>query len=112
MRRDRWRLTAWLLAGAALLGGAAGPKELVREGHAEETPRPTASAQTAAPVADVQRLVDRLAKDVGELGGRLSATVVDVSSGRVVAENAGHTRLNPASNQKLLPAALALDRLG
>jgi D-alanyl-D-alanine carboxypeptidase/D-alanyl-D-alanine-endopeptidase (penicillin-binding protein 4) len=105
-------LTAWLLAGAALLGGAAGPKELVREGHAEETPRPTASAQTAAPVADVQRLVDRLAKDVGELGGRLSATVVDVSSGRVVAENAGHTRLNPASNQKLLTAALALDRLG
>jgi serine-type D-Ala-D-Ala carboxypeptidase/endopeptidase (penicillin-binding protein 4) len=112
VRRDRSGLTRWLLAGVALLGGALGLTSLVGEGHAEETPRPAASAQATAPDADVQRLVDRLAKDVGDLGGRLSATVLDVSTGRVVAEHGGHERLNPASNQKLLTAALALDRLG
>ncbi|MGC4093649.1 MAG: D-alanyl-D-alanine carboxypeptidase/D-alanyl-D-alanine-endopeptidase [Polyangiaceae bacterium] len=43
---------------------------------------------------------------------RLSACFVDLTSGQPLAEAGAHEPQNPASNQKLLTLALALDRLG
>ncbi len=45
-------------------------------------------------------------------GGTLSARVVDTESGAVWAESSPQSALNPASNMKLLTAAVALERLG
>ncbi|MFZ5891160.1 MAG: D-alanyl-D-alanine carboxypeptidase/D-alanyl-D-alanine endopeptidase [Myxococcota bacterium] len=53
-----------------------------------------------------------LARHATKLGMRLSACVADAASGQVLAEAASHDVQNPASNQKLLTMAVALDRLG
>ncbi|MEY2929426.1 MAG: hypothetical protein RL033_175, partial [Pseudomonadota bacterium] len=45
-------------------------------------------------------------------GGSLSARVVDADSGALWAESAPQSALNPASNMKILTAAVALERLG
>lgn len=45
-------------------------------------------------------------------GFRASACIADLESGEVLADAAGRTPQNPASNQKLLTMAVALDRLG
>lgn len=44
--------------------------------------------------------------------GTLSALVVQISTGRELAQAAPESALDPASNQKVLTAAAALDRLG
>lgn len=84
--------------------------EIVRE-DVLETPTPVRPAQpgdAGKPSLDLADLV----KAVESKGGSLTACVLDVETGAVVAEHASHTPLNPASNQKVLTAALALDRLG
>ena len=45
-------------------------------------------------------------------GAELGARVLDLSSGRPLAESAAERALNPASTQKILTVAAALDRLG
>ena len=45
-------------------------------------------------------------------GFRLSACVAEIESGEVLADASAHVPENPASNQKLLTMAVALDRLG
>ncbi len=82
-----------------------------------------AEAPSSTPVADragmrpaartaAQAAVAELADWVGRSGGRLGASVVDVGTGETLAKSAEHALYNPASNQKLLTAAVALSRLG
>jgi D-alanyl-D-alanine carboxypeptidase/D-alanyl-D-alanine-endopeptidase (penicillin-binding protein 4) len=53
-----------------------------------------------------------LAASAARHGFKLSACIADADSGELVAEAGSHLALNPASNQKLLTMAVALERLG
>ncbi len=103
------RVVPWAL----VLGGLAcapDPTPITGD-HLDETRTPATPAQpgdAAKPSLDLADLV----KAVEAKGGALTACVLDVETGAVVAEHASHTPLNPASNQKVLTAALALDKLG
>ena len=77
----------------------------------DETPTRSTPAQigdAAKPALDLADLI----KAVETKGGTLTACVLNVETGAVIAEHNAHTPLNPASNQKVLTAAFALDRLG
>lgn len=63
------------------------------------------AASIAAAVADLDAWVR-------SNGGRLGAAVVDLERGRLLATASDHAPLNPASNQKVLTAAVALAELG
>jgi serine-type D-Ala-D-Ala carboxypeptidase/endopeptidase (penicillin-binding protein 4) len=88
---------AFLFLGTALGQPSAVPK------------RPAAEPAAPAKIAD---LVSALASWTKQSGGRLGAAIIDVGSGELVARASEHEPLNPASNQKLLTAAVALSRLG
>jgi D-alanyl-D-alanine carboxypeptidase/D-alanyl-D-alanine-endopeptidase (penicillin-binding protein 4) len=77
-----------------------------------------AGAQAQAP-ASLERLsavataeLEELAHWIQAQGAKVSACVCDALSGRELASTFGHQPLNPASNQKLLTMAVALERLG
>lgn len=74
---------------------------------------PTArlAAEPAAPSV-ARASVDALTQRVTQLGGKLSLCILDVDSGRVLADTNPKLPINPASNMKLLTAAVALDTLG
>jgi serine-type D-Ala-D-Ala carboxypeptidase/endopeptidase (penicillin-binding protein 4) len=71
-------------------------------------------AQTLVPSVETkaQQALFELARWVREKNARLSALIVHVHSGREIARAFPDQALNPASNQKLLTAAAALDALG
>lgn len=73
-------------------------------------PKPTAAARGERPrvVRAVQTLVDW----VRGRGGTVSVKVVDTGTASVWAEASAELGLNPASNMKVITAAVALDRLG
>jgi serine-type D-Ala-D-Ala carboxypeptidase/endopeptidase (penicillin-binding protein 4) len=62
--------------------------------------------------ADVQRTVDSLVHDSAWSRAQWGVLIVDATSGDTVAVHAPRTLLVPASNQKLLTAAVALTVLG
>jgi D-alanyl-D-alanine carboxypeptidase/D-alanyl-D-alanine-endopeptidase (penicillin-binding protein 4) len=71
-------------------------------------PLPSGSAVEAEAV----REVDRLSAWVRKNGGTSSAIVLEIETGRVLAQADALLELNPASNAKVLTAATALARLG
>lgn len=76
---------------------------------------PTApAARTQVSKAQAQEIVDRLAKKIEGLGGRLGASVVASGEGEaaVLGEHEANKAMNPASNAKLPTAAAALSILG
>ncbi len=81
---------------------------------------PARAQPSAAPAAELVRIdesaiareVASLEAWVSEQGGKVGVQVVEVRSGRILAEAHPHLALNPASNAKLLTAAVALDELG
>lgn len=75
------------------------------------TAEPPRSAEEPARARVVEAL-QALADWVRGRGGALSARVVEARSGVVWAEATPHSALNPASNMKILTAAVALERLG
>lgn len=72
---------------------------------------PTPLFAEADPLASVRKAMNELAEFVGSKKGTLGAVVVDLESGARV-EVHGARALNPASNMKLVTAAVALDLLG
>lgn len=103
-----------LLAGLGLTGvparaETAGPATGAPAGKVE----PAQSSAKARPSEQLaQRELDRLARWVSTQKGELSALVVELDSGRIVAAAGENRALNPASNAKVLTAAAALARLG
>lgn len=97
MRRTFLALT---LAAVAALGHPAPARA--------EAPAPVA---TPAP-STAQKELTRLAAWVEREKGELSAQVVEVDTGRVLAEQNPGLALNPASNAKVATAAAVLARLG
>lgn len=86
---------SWLRASGALLALAPGGLR----------------ADPPAALAGVRAKLEQLQAFVASKRGKLSALVVDLGSGERVGVNA-NSALNPASNMKLLTAAVALDVLG
>lgn len=74
-------------------------------------PAPPLSAEPT-PTGAVSASVNALTQRVTELGGKLSLCILDVDTGRVLADANPKLPINPASNMKLLTAAVALDALG
>jgi len=103
------------LAASLLLGGVARAQA---PDAATATPAHDSSNRVApAPRADAARgrvieAVQSLTDWVRGRGGTLSVRVVDSESGFVWAESAPESALNPASNMKIVTAAVALERLG
>ena len=60
----------------------------------------------------VRTAVEKLRVEVERMGGTLGVMVLDVGSGETLAASGEHAPLNPASNAKLITAAVALRRLG
>jgi D-alanyl-D-alanine carboxypeptidase/D-alanyl-D-alanine-endopeptidase (penicillin-binding protein 4) len=73
---------------------------------------PPRAAQAQPPAPRVTQTLQMLADWVKGRGGSLSALIVDLDTGAVWAESAPSLALNPASNMKVLTAAVALKRLG
>jgi D-alanyl-D-alanine carboxypeptidase/D-alanyl-D-alanine-endopeptidase (penicillin-binding protein 4) len=71
--------------------------------------KPAAARPAAAGVKDS---VKALADWVRGRGGQASVQILDTDSGKVLAEDSPNLALNPASNMKVLTAAVALSRLG
>lgn len=77
--------------------------------------RPAASAAPSRPTLqprDLQHALDRLQRWVHDQKGELTAEILDVASGRVLASVDPNLALNPASNAKLVTTAAALKLLG
>ncbi len=75
---------------------------------------PPALADSAAVVASdkARSELDRLGSWVMSHGGKLTASVVEVETGRALFGRTESLELNPASNAKILTAATALEKLG
>jgi D-alanyl-D-alanine carboxypeptidase/D-alanyl-D-alanine-endopeptidase (penicillin-binding protein 4) len=76
----------------------------------------SARAQTPASLERISAVarteLEELTRWTQAQGAKLTGYVCDAFSGRVLASSFEHQPLNPASNQKLLTAAVALERLG
>jgi D-alanyl-D-alanine carboxypeptidase/D-alanyl-D-alanine-endopeptidase (penicillin-binding protein 4) len=86
-----------------------------RLGLRAETPAKAAGpfgAGAGASTPAVEQSLSDLAAWIKGNKGELGASIVDLGSGRVLAERGANLPLNPASNQKLLVAAVALAELG
>ncbi len=82
---------------------------LVSPGRSNQPPASTDQAAEQRPGArEFAQLVSWVEKE----GGTLSARVVDLRDSSVLFENAANKAVNPASNMKLVTAAVALDLLG
>ncbi|MEY4547315.1 MAG: hypothetical protein RL685_3510 [Pseudomonadota bacterium] len=77
-----------------------------------EPPRSEAAQPSEPARGRVVEALQGLTDWVRGRGGSLSARVVDADSGVLWAESAPQSALNPASNMKILTAAVALERLG
>ncbi len=86
-----------------LAGTAAGPDAPVLAGLAADAPRPS--------TASVAARLGPLFSDAG-LGGRVTASVVDVITGESIFERGGTDRATPASTAKLVTAAAVLQARG
>ena len=109
------RLIALLLPLAwpeAATAQSAGGAEAAKATGAQGVVSPPPAPRGATPAPRVVEAVAALADWVKGRGGTLSARVVEADTGRVWAEHTPALALNPASNMKVLTAAVALDRLG
>jgi D-alanyl-D-alanine carboxypeptidase/D-alanyl-D-alanine-endopeptidase (penicillin-binding protein 4) len=97
--RSRW--SAWALGLGLALAATPAP--------ADSPKTPSSQRATASPV---QRQLDQMSRWVLQHKGRISALVVELDTGRVLAAHDESIALNPASNAKILTAATALARLG
>ncbi|MEB2310591.1 MAG: D-alanyl-D-alanine carboxypeptidase/D-alanyl-D-alanine-endopeptidase [Sorangiineae bacterium] len=77
-----------------------------------DRPAPTSPPAPAARRVSVADAVAELAHWVAVNRGEVGAMVLELGTDRVLAEADAHRALNPASNAKLLTAAVALDELG
>lgn len=76
------------------------------------TQAPPAVMQARLEATPIKEAIAILAADVSRWGGALGVSVIEVTSGEVIAAAAEHQPLNPASNAKLVTAAAALRLLG
>jgi D-alanyl-D-alanine carboxypeptidase len=106
-----WRTLNLSLVGAvlALVGGGAGLAP--RLAAAPEASR-AACASDAAYTAELSARLDGVLADPRLWGARLGVVVRSGETGQVLYSRSGEQRLIPASNQKLVIAAAALDTLG
>ncbi|MBK8251438.1 MAG: D-alanyl-D-alanine carboxypeptidase/D-alanyl-D-alanine-endopeptidase [Polyangiaceae bacterium] len=106
-----------LLAIATFAGGVAGEPEPKSSATAAAAASSAASAVAIANAPSIEadnirEAVKDLAKDAAGWGATAAAMVIEVPSGAVVASNAEHEPMNPASNAKLATAAGALRVFG
>jgi serine-type D-Ala-D-Ala carboxypeptidase/endopeptidase (penicillin-binding protein 4) len=80
---------------------------------AASEPRPdVGGAAPSTPATAIEDVVNALGFWARQNGGQLSASVVDIAAGTPLAEHDATRAVNPASNMKILTAAVALDVLG
>lgn len=98
--------------------GAQGAKTPITSAKQASEPGSAASPEPVAPHTDpshfhgaMQQAVDKLASTVEEYGGKVGVHIIDVASGKVLAAKNPASALNPASNMKLVTAAVALTKL-
>ena len=120
----RWRrlgLAFALALGAGATGLVATPSEHAADAPAtpgrtgpksEGAPQLTTTREPATRDPNAQRALAALNDWVKARHGKLTAAVVDTSTGALLAAENADTALNPASNQKLLTALVALETLG
>lgn len=101
--KSGWRL---LRAGLVVLAVTLVDSWSARDAHGQ------LAADAGAVGSPLQGAADALERRVTALGGALSLHVVEVQSGSVVAAIHASEPQNPASNAKLLTAAVVLRRLG
>src|SRR5262245_34930470 len=101
-RYAQWPIV--LALGASALATPARAEPARRTARAESVP--------AGQIRGVERELDDLARWVIREQGELSAALVELESGRVLASQNSTSALNPASTTKLLTAATALAKLG
>jgi D-alanyl-D-alanine carboxypeptidase/D-alanyl-D-alanine-endopeptidase (penicillin-binding protein 4) len=76
------------------------------------TQAPPAMTQARLDAAPIKEAIALLAADVSRWGGALGVSVIEVASGEVITASGEHQAQNPASNAKLVTAAVALRLLG
>jgi D-alanyl-D-alanine carboxypeptidase/D-alanyl-D-alanine-endopeptidase (penicillin-binding protein 4) len=103
-------LAASLLLGA--IAHAQAPDAAAGNSARDPSNRPAAAPRADAARGRIQESVQSLTDWVRGRGGTLSVRVVDSESGFVWAESSPASALNPASNMKIVTAAVALERLG
>lgn len=110
-RHERHRAArVWLIASAfaLLLACASGARA---QDEAKHEPKPSAARDPAISFAVLGgKLKSRI--DAAALGENVGVAVVDLKTGTRVLEHRADALLNPASNQKLITAAVALAELG
>lgn len=108
---------------ASVLGSGVLCTLLLTTSHlAQSQPEPVTSATAPQPAADsagrdaivrggnaaIQSAVQKLASKIDGYGGKVGVHVIDVATGRVLAQHDSTVPLNPASNMKLVTAGAAL----
>lgn len=103
------RRRSWLRIGVFGLAVALGPSATTSPATAQ-TPSPSSDSPAVDP--KLESALKKLAGWVRSERGQLSVSVRDVVSGEELLRHDGSALLNPASNAKLLTAAVALNELG
>ena len=88
-------------------GGMAAPPAAAKGPTASASAAPSSGSRTA-----IQKALEELSSWVKRKGGKITVDVRDLQSGASVASANPRIALNPASNQKLLTAIVALKALG
>src|SRR5687768_15148356 len=103
-RAQRKQVAAWACALAIGLG-------FVHGASAQDDRKPSSASRDSVPFAVLgAKLQSRI--DAAALGDGVGVSVIDLQTGARVIEHHADALLNPASNQKLITAAVALLELG
>ena len=92
-------------------GAAAGVHEDLEPDGVDNALPSAQSPASARAEGPIQNAVDKLASTIKDYGGSVGVHVIDITTGKTLGAHAPKAALNPASNMKLVTAAVALTKL-